>query len=293
MAGWASNNKYAVLGGMRSVSQVIAYEIPTLLAALSVVLIAQSLNLREIVAAQARGVPFALLQPVAAVLYFIGITAETNRAPFDIPEAESELVGGFHTEYSGMRWAFFFFAEYGSMFVVGGIQAALFLGAWNDPFGIVGWRYEAAVASGDNAARVFWNLVGAGIFTLKAVLIVFVQMWLRWTLPRPRIDQVLYACVKVLLPISFAMLLGASLWQLFVHEKSGIPWRHYNPFSVWAFQGKYGTMVTQIVLAIVLAAVFLAILTWILYAAVTGRGIKQRLTDPAPIDPERQDVVKA
>jgi NADH-quinone oxidoreductase subunit H len=179
MASWASNNKYAVLGGMRSVAQVVAYEIPILLAALSVVLIAQSLNLHEIVAAQARGVPFALLQPVAAVLYFIGITAETNRAPFDIPEAESELVGGFHTEYSGMRFAMFFFAEYTNMLVLAALGATLFLGGWLGPW-----------------------LPGPVWLLLKAYAIVFVMIWMRWTFPRLRFDQLMTFAWKLLIPVA-------------------------------------------------------------------------------------------
>jgi NADH-quinone oxidoreductase subunit H len=179
MAGWASNNKYAVLGGMRSVSQVIAYEIPILLAALSVVMIAQSLNLREIVQAQARGLPFILVQPVAAVLFFIGITAETNRAPFDIPEAESELVGGFHTEYSGMRFAMFFFAEYTNMLVLGGLGATLFLGGWLGPW-----------------------LPGPVWLLLKAYAIVFVMIWMRWTFPRLRFDQLMSFAWKLLIPVA-------------------------------------------------------------------------------------------
>jgi NADH-quinone oxidoreductase subunit H len=179
MAGWASNNKYAVLGGMRSVAQVIAYEIPILLAALSVVMVAQSLNLRQIVLAQARGVPFALLQPVAAVLYFIGITAETNRAPFDIPEAESELVGGFHTEYSGMRFAMFFFAEYTNMLVLAAVGATLFLGGWLGPW-----------------------LPGPVWLLLKAYAIIFVMIWMRWTYPRLRFDQLMTLAWKLLIPVA-------------------------------------------------------------------------------------------
>jgi NADH-quinone oxidoreductase subunit H len=179
MAGWASNNKYAVLGGMRSVAQVIAYEIPILLAALSVVMVAQSLNLRQIVLAQARGVPFALLQPVAAVLYFVGITAETNRAPFDIPEAESELVGGFHTEYSGMRFAMFFFAEYTNMLVLAAVGATLFLGGWLGPW-----------------------LPGPVWLLLKAYAIIFVMIWMRWTYPRLRFDQLMTLAWKLLIPVA-------------------------------------------------------------------------------------------
>jgi len=177
MAGWSSNNKYAVLGGMRSVAQVIAYEIPVLLAALSVVLVAQSLDLRVIAAGQK--VPYALLQPVAAVIYLIGITAETNRAPFDIPEAESELVGGFHTEYSGMRFAMFFFAEYTNMLVLGALGATLFLGGWKGPL-----------------------LPGTVWLLLKAYAVIFLMMWARWTFPRLRFDQLMSFAWKLLIPIA-------------------------------------------------------------------------------------------
>ena len=188
MAGWSSNNKYAVLGGMRSVSQVIAYEIPILLAALSVVMLAGSMNLREIVAAQARGVPYLLVQPVAALLYFIGITAETNRAPFDIPEAESELVGGFHTEYSGMRFALFFFAEYTNMLVLGALGATLFLGGWLGPW-----------------------LPGPAWLLLKAYALVFVMMWMRWTFPRLRFDQLMSLAWKLLIPVALVNLVVTAL----------------------------------------------------------------------------------
>src|SRR6187431_2316273 len=131
-------------------------------------------------------------------VYFTCATASVNRAPFDLAEAESELVAGFHTEYSGLRWSFFFFAEYGAMFVVGGIQAALFLGGWHDPFGILGYFYWH-FRSPENysaGALILLNVIGVAIFITKALGIIFVQMWIRWTLPRPRIDQVLYACVK-------------------------------------------------------------------------------------------------
>jgi NADH-quinone oxidoreductase subunit H len=188
MAGWSSNNKYAVLGGMRSVAQVIAYEIPVLLAALAVVLVAQTLSLRGIVAAQARGVPFILLQPVAAALYFIGITAETNRSPFDIPEAESELVGGFHTEYSGMRFAMFFFAEYTNMLVLGALGATLFLGGWLGPW-----------------------LPGPVWLLLKAYAVIVVMMWMRWTFPRLRFDQLMTFAWKILIPVALVNLVVTAL----------------------------------------------------------------------------------
>jgi NADH-quinone oxidoreductase subunit H len=188
MGSWASNNKFAVLGGMRSVAQVIAYEIPVLLAALAVVLVAQSTNLRHIVEAQQRGVWYVLLQPVAALLYLVGITAETNRAPFDIPEAESELVGGFHTEYSGMRFAMFFFAEYTNMLVLGALGATLFLGGWLGPV-----------------------LPGPVWLLLKAYAIIFVMMWVRWTYPRLRFDQLMTLAWKLLIPAALVNLLVTAV----------------------------------------------------------------------------------
>jgi NADH-quinone oxidoreductase subunit H len=191
MAGWSSNNKYAVLGGMRSVAQVIAYEIPVLLAALSVVMIAQTTNLRQIVEAQANTHWYVLYQPIAALLFFIGITAETNRAPFDIPEAESELVGGFHTEYSGMRFAMFFFAEYTNMLVLGALGATLFLGGWLGPW-----------------------LPGPVWLLLKTYAVIFVLIWVRWTFPRLRFDQLMSFAWKLLIPVA---LLNLVITAILVH----------------------------------------------------------------------------
>jgi len=197
MAGWSSNNKYAVLGGMRSVAQVVAYEIPVLLSALSVVLIAQTLDLRELVNGLPvwHGVPlpYVVFEPVAALIFFIGITAETNRAPFDIPEAESELVGGFHTEYSGMRFALFFFAEYTNMLVLGAVGATLFLGGWEGPFvGALPW-------------------LGPVYLLLKAYLVVFLMMWARWTFPRLRFDQLMNFAWKLLIPVALVNLVATAV----------------------------------------------------------------------------------
>ena len=191
MAGWSSNNKYSVLGAMRSVAQVIAYEIPVLLAALSVVMIAQTTNLRQIVEAQANTHWYVLYQPIAALLFFIGITAETNRAPFDIPEAESELVGGFHTEYSGMRFAMFFFAEYTNMLVLGALGATLFLGGWLGPW-----------------------LPGPVWLLLKTYAVIFVLIWVRWTFPRLRFDQLMSFAWKLLIPVA---LLNLVITAILVH----------------------------------------------------------------------------
>jgi NADH-quinone oxidoreductase subunit H len=183
MAGWGSNNKYALLGAMRSVAQNISYEIPLILSTLSVVLMTRTMNLQEITAAQSV-VPFVLLQPVAALIYLISATAETNRAPFDIPEAESELVAGFHTEYSGMGFAMFFFAEYSNMLIVSMVATVLFLGGWQGPI-----------------------LPGPVWFMLKTYAILTVIMWFRWTYPRLRFDQLMTFAWGVLIPLSILNLL--------------------------------------------------------------------------------------
>jgi NADH-quinone oxidoreductase subunit H len=187
MAGWGSNNKYALLGAMRSVSQNIAYEIPLILSALAVVLVAGSMNLKEIADAQTR-VWFVLLQPVAALIYFTSAVAETNRAPFDIPEAESELVAGFHTEYSGMRFAMFFLAEYTNMVIVSMVATTLFLGGYHGPL-LPGW---------------IW-------FFLKVYFLIFVMMWFRWTFPRLRFDQLMNFSWGGLVPLAILNLLVTAV----------------------------------------------------------------------------------
>ncbi|MCL6621340.1 MAG: NADH-quinone oxidoreductase subunit NuoH [Syntrophobacterales bacterium] len=183
MAGWASNNKYAVFGAIRSVAQNVAYEIPLLITLMSVILMVGSFRLTDIVAAQSR-VWFILVQPVAFILYIICATAETNRAPFDLPEAESELVAGFHTEYSGMRFALFFLAEYTNMFIVAALATIFFLGGWRGPF----------------LPGVIW-------FLIKVYAIIFLIMWFRWTFPRVRFDQLITLSWKILIPLSLANLI--------------------------------------------------------------------------------------
>ncbi len=298
LAGWASNNKWSIYGAMREACQMVSYEIPLGISIIVGVMTAGTLNLVELGMLQSGGLhtwivfrnPFVFS---AFFVYFVASLASNKRAPFDLPESESELVAGFHTEYSGMRFAFFFFAEYAAMFVVGGIQAALFLGGWNDPFGILGYYYAQWIV--DPAAHqtglFCLNAIGAGIFTLKALAIIFVQMWIRWTLPRPRIDQVLYACVKVLLPIACVLLLGGALWQLYMPEwESGtvtrpMPWLDFNPWSwsEWARGGATATVVIQAILALVGLTMVGGVVMWVGYAYMTGKGIKQRLTEPEPI----------
>lgn len=300
LAGWASNNKWSIYGAMREACQMVSYEIPLGISIIVGVMAAGTLNLVQLGHEQAGGLhtwlifrnPFAF---AAFFVYFIASLASNKRAPFDLPESESELVAGFHTEYSGLRFSFFFFAEYAAMFIVGGIQAALFLGGWHDPFGLIGYYYERFSASGNELGLIVVNLIGAAIFTLKAIAIVFVQMWLRWTLPRPRIDQVLYACVKVLLPASCLLLLGAALWQLLVPQRPGMPWHDYNPFrpADWSAVGAVPALVTQGILALIGLGLFASILLWVGYAFVSGRNLKQRLTDPSAIVPEGETTEPA
>ena len=183
MGGWSSNNKYALIGAIRSVAQNVAYEIPLLLALLTVVMMANSLSLKDIVEAQ-KGMWFVVFQPVAFIIYFIASIAETNRTPFDLPEAESELVAGYHTEYSGMMFALFFLAEYTNIFIVSSIAVTFFLGGYNGPF----------------LPGVIW-------FLIKVYFLVFVIMWFRWTYPRVRFDQLLNISWKALIPLALLNLL--------------------------------------------------------------------------------------
>ena len=207
MAGWSSNNKWSLFGAMRSAAQIISYEIPTALAILTIVMISGSLDLQEINHQQSgwfwnwyifQKFPFVF---IAFVIFFVASLAETNRTPFDIPEAESELVAGYHTEYSGMKFALFFLAEYANMFLVSSIASAAFLGGWNSPFD----QFMAGPVWG-----VFW-------FLSKGLFFVFIQMWLRWTLPRLRVDQLMHVSWKVLTPWSFACILGVGIWTMLVH----------------------------------------------------------------------------
>ena len=158
------------------------------------------------------------------------------------------------------------------------------------PFGLIGWahHYYSQPDTYSDLWLIIINVAGVGVFVTKAMIIVFVQMWLRWTLPRPRIDQVLYACVKVLLPITCVLLLGAALWQLLVPDLAGIPWQDYQPwnFAQWHEKGATASLITQLVLTLGGLGLFGSIVLWIIYAAATGRNLKQRLTDPAPFPEE-------
>jgi NADH-quinone oxidoreductase subunit H len=194
MAGWSSNNKYSLLGAMRSGAQIVSYELSAGLAILVIVVLTGSLQISDIVAAQANGwwiFKGWLPAWIAFLIFMIAVTAETNRAPFDLSEAESELTGGFHTEYSGMKFALFFLAEYINVFIVCGIGATLFLGGWM-PFHIGNWEGFNHVM--DYIPSSIW-------FFGKTFFLIFVIMWFRWTFPRLRIDQLLNLEWKYLLPI--------------------------------------------------------------------------------------------
>jgi NADH-quinone oxidoreductase subunit H len=231
MAGWGSNNKYSILGAMRSAAQIISYEIPAGFAIISAVMIAQTLNLQDIAMQQgilsAEKTKFLGLWDVSAtggilawnvfqaphlliafVIYFIASLAESNRAPFDIPEAESELVAGFHTEFTGPQFALVFLAEYSMMFLVSMVGVVLFLGAWNTPLPNIGSVTLATWTTG-----TIWGIIW--IF-IKTMLLVGVQMWIRWTLPRLRVDQLMNLCWKVLTPLAFACMLISGVWRLWV-----------------------------------------------------------------------------
>ena len=213
LGGWASNSKYSLLGGLRSAAQVISYELNVGLAIVGVILLSGSLSLVKITEAQAGGfwnwfilsMPFP--QIFAFVVYVISSVAETNRVPFDLPEAESELVAGFFTEYSGMRFAFFFIAEYANMILVSCVAAALFLGGWNAP-------YPGTILEHIGLERIAWmeNVVW---FAVKVYFFLFLFFWLRATLPRLRYDQLMRFGWKVMLPIALGNIVLTSIAAYF------------------------------------------------------------------------------
>ncbi len=224
MGGWGSGNKWSVFGAMRSAAQMISYEIPEGVVFLSVILITGTMQLDEIVKLQAGGlhkwllVRYFPLTLFLFLIYYITALAETNRTPFDIPEAESELIAGYHTEYSGMRFAFFFLAEYASMLATSGIATTLFLGGWTSPLGntIFGELIFKETKFGEIMKyfeSLFW-------FFSKSLFLVFVMMWLRWTLPRYRVDQLMGLAWKVLLPMGLLLLFCISLIKVILSQFS-------------------------------------------------------------------------
>ncbi len=242
MAGWASNNKYSLFGGVRSVAQIISYEIPAGFVILGVVMMAGTLSMQGIIEQQGGGfwnwyilggpkdltvssviadgpvyvggtwlnIILAPLMLLVALIYYVCGLAETNRVPFDLPEAESELVSGYNTEYSSMKYAIFYLAEYANMFVVCAIAVTLFLGGWHSPLPRFVVQYFGV------EHRLWIGAEGLVWFVLKAMLLVLVQILLRWTLPRLRVDQLMHLCWKVFLPVGFAMVMIIGGWMTFV-----------------------------------------------------------------------------
>ncbi len=217
LAGYASASKWSLFGAMREAAQVVSYEVPLGMCVVVPVMLAGSMDLVTIAEKQAGWLTnwFLFHDPFTFVVFWIYVTcavASVNRAPFDLAEAESELVAGFHTEYSGLRWSYFFMAEYGSMFLVSGLAAILFLGGWNGPIPVA--KLLGLSSGTGDTAGYFVRLLGMFNLLGKATLGVLVMMWVRWTLPRLRIDQVMTTCLKYCTPLAAAMFAGVMLWQL-------------------------------------------------------------------------------
>jgi len=222
VSGWASNSKWALFGGIRGAAQVMSYEIPAGIAIMVPVLMAGTLSMQGIVRAQG-GWPwewFVFQSPAAFVAFFIAVTsslAEGNRTPFDLPEAESELVAGYHAEYSGFRLAIFLMVEWANMWIMAGLAVTLFLGGWQVPF-VTAEMYQAALGSGlvPTPLWFLFQLLSMLVFIVKTWALVFLFIWLRWTLPRVRVDQMMSLCWKYLVPGAFLCFIVTLLWQMLV-----------------------------------------------------------------------------
>jgi len=250
MAGWGSNSKFALFGAMRSVAQIVSYEIPLGLSVLCVIMLSQTMDLQEISyqqgiwwtafhenSAQEINYLFGLsalgidvthiggfltwnlvrmpLFPLVFLIFFIASLAESNRGPFDLPEAESELIGGYHTEYAGFRWSMFMLSEYAMMLLVSFLGAILFLGSWNTPFPNIGSLQLANWTTG-TPGTLAGNLWGGFWLISKALFLIFVQMWVRWTYPRLRVDQLMTLCWKYLTPAAIILVLLTGVWRLWM-----------------------------------------------------------------------------
>lgn len=295
MAGWGSNSKWAIYGAMREACQMVSYEVPLGISLICGILVAGTLNMVELGYLQGGGIqdwyifhnPFLM---GACLIYFIASLASAKRAPFDLPESESELVSGFHTEYSGLRWSMFFFAEYAGMFVIGVVMAFLFMGGWNSPLGVmdpiylfigydpihageqylngavnnaVGWTETADAMGMTPATLVALNVYSFCWVVAKAASLILMHMWIRWTLPRIRIDQVLYTCVKVLLPASLVTLVGTAVWLVVVDQADG-PIGHQN-WGHLLVETPWLQMFTQIVLTVIglsIVAACVGVVVW-------------------------------
>lgn len=216
-AGWASNNQYSLLGGIRSSAQLISYEIVMGMAVVALILMTGTVNLTEIVQQQQATTWNIIRQPITFILFLVAAFAETNRAPFDLPEAEQELVGGYHTEYTGMRYAWFMNGEYAAMFTMCAILTTLFLGGWTVP----GFGLLANALSGSGFGQLALAVISFAIFFAKVIFLIFFFMWVRWTLPRFRWDQLMKLGWNVLIPIALANIIGTALFLEYVASRFG------------------------------------------------------------------------
>ena len=215
LAGWSSNSKYALLGGLRSSAQMVSYEVAMGLSLIGALMFSRTLSLSGMVAAQGSdAIWYIVYQPSGFLIFLISGIAENNRAPFDLPEAESELVAGFHTEYSGMRWSLFFMAEYAAMVVVTAVATTVYLGGWYFPFV---YRLEAA------GYHNLYVLVSVLVFLVKALIILYIYFWLRWTLPRFRYDQLMDIGWKWLIPSALINIVLSTIAVFVVQALNG--WR--------------------------------------------------------------------
>ncbi len=211
LAGWSSNSKWTLLGGIRSAGQMVSYEIPIALSVVTVTMLLGTLDLAEITAAQKGGWNIGfwnsnLFITLSFPVYWIAALAECNRTPFDLPEAESELVAGYFTEYSGLRFSFFAIAEYAEMFVVSALAVVLYFGGFYLPF-------ESRIPFLSGLSGGWIALVHFAVFQIKVWCLIFLMIWIRWTLPRFRVDQLMDLCWKVLLPVAFFNFIGSACWM--------------------------------------------------------------------------------
>jgi NADH-quinone oxidoreductase subunit H len=268
LAGWASNSKYALLGAVRSTAQLISYEVAVGLAVVGPLFFARSLSLGEIIEAQRyTGVWYVLFQPLAFAIFFVGALAETNRAPFDLPESEQELVAGFHVEYSGFRWALFFMAEYTNVIITSAIAITVFLGGWWVP-GLetaVGW---IAGSSPDTVAySIVFTVASILVFSVKLLVLIYAVMWIRWTLPRYRYDQLMDLGWKWLIPAALANILVTAFFYVVALEQktaNGQGWlMQVDPNGIWLSAPGYIYFLATAAVTVVVA--------WLVLAAINSR----------------------
>ncbi|MEX2155225.1 MAG: NADH-quinone oxidoreductase subunit NuoH [Gemmatimonadales bacterium] len=235
LAGWSSNNKYALLGGLRASAQMISYEIALGMSTVAVLLLAGNVTLSHVIAQQQQSLWFVIPLTVAFLIFFISAFAETNRLPFDLPEAEAELIAGYHTEYSAMKFSMFYIAEYSNMVTASALMATLFFGGWDIPF--TTWD-----STGDPS--VLKTLATLAAFGAKTSAFLFTFIWVRWTLPRFRYDQLMALGWKVLLPLAliYITVLATAIWYL--RERLG--WE-YGPGMAWALGGVNLVMLVALV----------------------------------------------